>query len=111
MLEVEGFAGSQDEPTQLGRLVLVDLAGSERLSKSRSTGATFKEGTNINKSLLAFGNVMQAIAMKRAHIPYRNSKLTRLLQGSLGKWHSAATFNRISLFFPGFFSQLAEIMR
>jgi len=62
---------------------LVDLAGSERADKTGATGATLKEGSNINKSLSALGNVINALSEgKRSnkHIPYRDSKLTRLLQ-------------------------------
>ena len=70
-----------------GRLVLVDLAGSERLSESRSEGEQVKETGHINKSLFALGNVISALADPRkrtGYIPYRDSKLTRLLMDSLG---------------------------
>ena len=62
---------------------LVDLAGSERAKKTGATGERFKEGVNINKGLLALGNVISALCEEggRGHIPYRDSKLTRLLQG------------------------------
>ena len=65
----------------------VDLAGSERAKKTGATGATMKEGININKSLLSLGNVITALTddtKKLGHIPYRDSKLTRILQDSLG---------------------------
>ena len=63
---------------------LVDLAGSERLDKSQATGETLKESQFINTSLAALSQCMDAIAKKRDHIPYRNSKLTHLLKDSLG---------------------------
>jgi kinesin family protein 4/21/27 len=71
------------------RLTLVDLAGSERLKRTGATGARAKEGISINKGLLALGNVINALAddqrtVRAAHIPYRDSKLTRLLQDALG---------------------------
>ncbi|CAE8611747.1 unnamed protein product [Polarella glacialis] len=76
-------AGQKFECT-LARLNVVDLAGSERVKKSGVEGMQFKEATNINKSLLAFGNVVSALAAKKAHIPLRDSKLTRILDGSIG---------------------------
>lgn len=70
---------------RVGKLNLVDLAGSERQSKTGATGDRLKEATKINLSLSALGNVVSALADGRgAHVPYRDSKLTRLLRDSLG---------------------------
>ncbi|KAJ3084839.1 kinesin-domain-containing protein [Rhizoclosmatium globosum] len=69
----------------LGKLHLVDLAGSERQSKTGASGDRLKEATKINLSLSALGNCISALVDgKSSHIPYRDSKLTRLLQDSLG---------------------------
>ncbi|RLN83773.1 hypothetical protein BBJ28_00017898 [Nothophytophthora sp. Chile5] len=71
--------------TDSGRLALVDLAGSERLSKTTETPTlTVREAQHINKSLAAVGDVLAALLAKEKHIPFRNSKLTHLLQDSLG---------------------------
>uniref|UniRef100_A0A7S1AHC0 Kinesin-like protein n=1 Tax=Noctiluca scintillans TaxID=2966 RepID=A0A7S1AHC0_NOCSC len=70
---------------RVGKLNMVDLAGSERQSKTGATGVQLKEATKINLSLSALGNVISALVDGRSqHIPYRDSKLTRLLQDSLG---------------------------
>ena len=71
--------------TLQGNLHLVDLAGSERIDRSEVTGDRLKEAQHINKSLSALGDVIFALAQKSGHIPYRNSKLTQILQTSLGK--------------------------
>lgn len=71
--------------TVYGKLNLVDLAGSERVARTLASGDRLKEAGKINLSLSVLGNVISAlIDIKSTHIPYRNSKLTRLLQGSLG---------------------------
>ena len=68
-----------------GALHLVDLAGSERLSRTEATGERRAEGVAVNKSLSALGDVMQALVGKTEHVPYRNSRLTQLLQPGLSK--------------------------
>ncbi|KAG1684241.1 hypothetical protein DVH05_012902 [Phytophthora capsici] len=85
------LAGVQKETCMNAKINLVDLAGSERASKTGATGDRLKEGAAINKSLSALGNVINMLASTdkarkggKAHIPYRDSKLTRLLQESLG---------------------------
>ncbi|KAH7367753.1 kinesin motor domain-containing protein [Plectosphaerella cucumerina] len=75
-----------NEPHTMATLSIIDLAGSERASATKNRGERLTEGANINKSLLALGSCINALCdnRKRNHIPYRNSKLTRLLKFSLG---------------------------
>ncbi|RPB22291.1 kinesin-domain-containing protein [Terfezia boudieri ATCC MYA-4762] len=85
MLKLTGVNSVTGERSE-GTLNLVDLAGSERISQSQVSGDRLKETQSINKSLACLGDVIQALGNgeKNAHIPYRNSKLTFLLQYSLG---------------------------
>ncbi|KAL7792079.1 kinesin domain-containing protein [Trichoderma ceciliae] len=75
-----------NEPHTMATLSIIDLAGSERASVTKNRGERLTEGANINKSLLALGGCINALCDKRGktHVPYRNSKLTRLLKFSLG---------------------------
>uniref|UniRef100_A0A8C2BGV4 Kinesin-like protein n=1 Tax=Cyprinus carpio TaxID=7962 RepID=A0A8C2BGV4_CYPCA len=75
----------ETEQKLCGKLYLVDLAGSEKVSKTGAEGAVLDEAKNINKSLSALGNVISALAEgTKTHVPYRDSKMTRILQDSLG---------------------------
>ncbi|NXL36737.1 KI18A protein, partial [Glaucidium brasilianum] len=86
-LRQQDKTASINQNVRIAKMSLIDLAGSERANVTNAKGARFREGTNINRSLLALGNVINALAdpkSKKQHIPYRNSKLTRLLKDSLG---------------------------
>ncbi|CAJ1446183.1 unnamed protein product [Effrenium voratum] len=74
-----------DRSVKVGKLHLVDLAGSEKVAKTGASGDRLDEAKNINKSLSALGNVINALTdRKSSHVPYRDSKLSRVLQESLG---------------------------
>ncbi|KAM6158528.1 kinesin-like protein KIF18A [Rhynchocyon petersi] len=86
-LRQQDKTASINQNIRIAKMSLIDLAGSERASATSAQGIQFREGTNINQSLLALGNVINALAdakRRNQHIPYRNSKLTRLLKDSLG---------------------------
>jgi kinesin family protein 11 len=73
-----------EEVIRVGKLYLVDLAGSENITRSGAVDQRAKEAGNINKSLLTLGRVITALVEGQGHVPYRDSKLTRLLRDSLG---------------------------
>eukprot|EP00929_Paragymnodinium_shiwhaense_P076815 TRINITY_DN39549_c0_g1_i1.p1 TRINITY_DN39549_c0_g1~~TRINITY_DN39549_c0_g1_i1.p1 ORF type:complete len:199 (+),score=48.67 TRINITY_DN39549_c0_g1_i1:451-1047(+) len=77
--------GRETGESLLGKVLLVDLAGSERLKKSHVTGERQREAIEINKSLTALGDVIQALTAGVKPVPYRNHKLTQVLQDALGK--------------------------
>eukprot|EP00927_Polykrikos_kofoidii_P015388 TRINITY_DN16830_c0_g1_i1.p1 TRINITY_DN16830_c0_g1~~TRINITY_DN16830_c0_g1_i1.p1 ORF type:complete len:802 (-),score=200.43 TRINITY_DN16830_c0_g1_i1:201-2498(-) len=84
-IETAETGADSKEHIRVGKMNMVDLAGSERQSKTGASGETLKEATKINMSLSALGNVISALVdAKTSFIPYRDSKLTRLLQDSLG---------------------------
>ena len=83
--ELEKKGEKPDQSMTKSILYLVDLAGSERVSKSKAAGSRLDEAKNINLGLLALGNCIQALSDKKAkYVPFRDSKLTRLLEDSLG---------------------------
>ena len=78
------YQDEKNKKIKAGKLNLVDLAGSERQSKTNATGDRLNEAKKINLSLTALSNVINALSENKSHVPYRDSKLTRLLQDSLG---------------------------
>ncbi|KTG44547.1 hypothetical protein cypCar_00006709, partial [Cyprinus carpio] len=79
-----------------GKLSLVDLAGSERAAKTGAKDDQLKEANSINKSLSALGDVISALSVEQPHVPYRNNKLTQLMQDSLGGNAKTLMFLNIS---------------
>uniref|UniRef100_A0A8C3UGZ2 Kinesin-like protein n=2 Tax=Catharus ustulatus TaxID=91951 RepID=A0A8C3UGZ2_CATUS len=94
-LRIQGEHGARDLRCA-SSLTLVDLAGSERLEKSGSVGNRLRETQSINSSLSALGLVISALCNKEPHVPYRNSKLTFLLQNCLGGHAKVLMFVTIS---------------
>ncbi|CAH8386057.1 unnamed protein product [Eruca vesicaria subsp. sativa] len=87
VIESRGKENNSSDAIRVSVLNLVDLAGSERIAKTGAGGVRLTEGKYINKSLMILGNVINKLsesAKLRAHIPYRDSKLTRILQPALG---------------------------
>ena len=86
-VEQHALNDTEEQGYTCAKFHFVDLAGSERAKRTGASGATMKEGISINKGLLCLGNVISALtedARKNVHVPYRDSKLTRILQDSLG---------------------------
>merc|ERR1719321_266512 len=90
------FAAPEEEAELCGRVHFVDLAGSERTKVSGAEGDRMKEANAINKSLSALGDVLRALAKSAKHVPYRNSKLTYLLQDALGGASKVLMFAQVS---------------
>lgn len=85
--ELQNSQDPKEQITKLGKLIFVDLAGSEKVKVTLSKGKQLTETNNINKSLLVLGTCISALSdpqKKSGHIPYRDSKLTKLLSESLG---------------------------
>merc|ERR1719217_1221819 len=85
LLMIKLIAVNKDTKEKLrGKILLCDLAGSERLKKSEVTGDMQKEAIEINKSLTALGDVIEALTKKQKQVPYRNHKLTEVMKDSIG---------------------------
>ena len=84
VLQVTLVQKNEEGSSKTGKFTFVDLAGSERVDKTNAVGQTFEEAKKINLSLTCLANVIKSLSQGNAHIPYRYSKLTRILQESLG---------------------------
>merc|ERR1719265_1231993 len=88
--------GGNNREALTNKIVFCDLGGSERLKRTEAVGLQRKEAIEINKSLAALGDVIEAVASKRRHVPYRNHTLTRILQDSLGGSAKTLMFVHVS---------------
>ena len=104
-------ANKQQQRVRVGKLNLVDLAGSERVRLTGATGRRLEECKKINQSLSALGNVIAALTdpKGRSHIPYRDSKLTRILEDSLGGNCKTTMFAMISPAMESFVESLSTL--
>lgn len=104
-------ASSESTEIKVGKLNIVDLAGSERVRVTGATGKRLEESKKINQSLSALGNVIAALidSKNRSHVPYRDSKLTRLLEDSLGGNCKTTMMAMISPAFESFSESLSTI--
>lgn len=84
VLQVTLVQKNEEGSSKTGKFTFVDLAGSERVDKTNAVGQTFEEAKKINLSLTCLANVIKSLSVGSGHIPYRDSKLTRILQESLG---------------------------
>jgi kinesin family protein 5 len=97
MLFLHNRRVDRDGNVQRSKLCLVDLAGSEKVSKTGATGDTLEEAKKINLSLSCLGNVIHSLTSGADHIPYRDSKLTRILKDSLCGHHKTSIITTCSL--------------
>ena len=111
MSEDETIPADISKQIKVGKLNLVDLAGSERVRVTGATGKRLEECKKINQSLSALGNVIAALTdqKQRNHIPYRDSKLTRLLEDSLGGNCKTTMMAMISPAFDSFAESLSSL--
>ena len=107
----EESSKGESKEIKVGKLNLVDLAGSERVRVTGATGNRLEESKSINKSLSCLGNVIAALTDKkfRTHMPYRDSKLTRILEDSLGGNCKTTMMAMISPNYDGFAESISTL--